>query len=495
MKSYDKQTFLKDFLASLVVFLVALPLCLGIALASGVPPIVGLLSGIIGGLIVGSLTGSPLQVSGPAAGLAVMVFEVVQKWGLEGLSIVCLVAGLVQVAGAVFKLGNYFKAVSSAVVKGMLSGIGVLIFASQFHVMLDHKPKVSGTENLLTIPQAIIDIFGAEFPVQHIHAAMIGVLTLLILIVWNLFKDKIKVPVPAPLIAILGASFIANASGLGINFIDIPENLLAGLSFDILGKFQGMSMDMLVAGVATALVATTETLLCVTAVDTMKPDHKSNYNQELLAQGVGNTIAGVIGAMPITGVIVRSSANVEFGGKTRVSTILHGIWLVLFLFMFKDLLAYIPTSALAAILVYTGYKLFDIGAFRKFNEFGRFEVFIYAVTIVSIVTINLLYGVLIGYVCALIQLIYKLNHFEMGIKKNENGGVDIHLKGSMTFLSLPKASAKIDEIKNTSSGNLNIHTEELRFIDSASHEYLEVLRTNLENEFGPTSKQPKLKDA
>lgn len=479
IKNYNKNDFMHDFLASMVVFLVALPLCLGIALASGVPPIVGLMAGIIGGLAVGSFTGSPLQVSGPAAGLAVMVFEVVDSHGIAALAVVCFVAGISQLIGSFFKVGQLFKAVSPAVVKGMLSGIGLLIFASQFHVMLDHKPRSSGTENLLTIPQAFIDIFSPKFPVQHEHAATIGLITLLCLVGWNMIKDKIKLPVPAPLIAIVVASLIANTAGLGINFISIPENLLDGLSFNLIEGLKNINGELIFAGIGMGLVATTETLLCVTAVDTMKPDHKSDYNQELMAQGIGNTLAGIIGAMPITGVIVRSSANLEFGGRTRMSTILHGGWLVLFLFLFSNVLAYIPTSALAAILVFTGYKLFDVKAFRKFNqEFGKSEVFIYVATIVCIVSINLLYGVIIGYGLSLLQLVYKLNDFKIQTKQ-ENGVLKVELHGAMTFLTLPKLSKQIDEKLAVHSGNVEVDTRQVSFMDSASHEYLDVLNKNV----------------
>ncbi|MBD65542.1 MAG: SulP family inorganic anion transporter [Halobacteriovoraceae bacterium] len=488
---YSKNEFWHDFLASLVVFLVALPLCLGIALASGVPPIVGLMAGIIGGLVVGTFTGSPLQVSGPAAGLAVMVYEVVQVHGLEALGIVCLIAGLVQVAGYFLKLGNYFKAVSPAVVKGMLSGIGLLIFASQFHVMLDHAPKSSGTQNLITIPEAFIDIFGASFPIQHMQAATIGLITLIILVGWNFVKDKIKLPIPAPLIAIVSASLIANLSGLQINYIELPDNLLAGMNFIGLDSFGSINLDLIIAGIGMALVATTETLLCVTAVDSIKPDHKSDYDQELLAQGLGNSLAGIIGAMPITGVIVRSSANLEFGGRTRGSTIMHGLWLVAFLFLFSELLGYIPTSALAAILVYTGYKLFDIKAFAKFSEFGKFEVFIYVATIASIVTINLLYGVIIGYALALVQLIYKLNHCEVNFTEEE-GALRVDIQGSMTFLSLPKLSEEIDKKLEGHTGDIYVNTKELRFMDSASHEFLEVLNKNLGSSMKVISEDKKI---
>lgn len=475
MNNYLKNNFMHDFLASLVVFLVALPLCLGIAIASGVPPIYGLLSGIVGGIVVGSFTGSPLQVSGPAAGLAVMVFEVVNKFGLSGLATIALLAGIFQIIGYFLKVGNYFKAVSPAVVKGMLSGIGVLIFASQFHVMLDHAPKSTGTENILTIFEAFTAIF-SEGGIQHTYAATIGLITLVLLIGWNLVKDKIKLPIPAPLIAIVVASLVANVAGLQIKYIEIPDNILSGISIDFGTMWSSLDLNMVFSGLAIALVATTETLLCVSAVDSIKKGHKSDYNQELLAQGIGNTIAGLIGAIPITGVIVRSSANVEFGGRTKGATIMHGMWLVIFLFLASSLLEFIPTSALAAILVYTGYKLVDVKVTKKMVEFGKSEVFIYFVTIVSIVTINLLYGVLIGYALSLLQLVYRLNNFQIK-KTTKDGQTVIEAHGVMTFLSLPKVSEEIDNSMKEEN-KTKVCLQNVDYMDSASKDYLDLLKTN-----------------
>lgn len=484
---FNKDNFMHDFLASIVVFLVALPLCLGVAIASGVPPIYGLLSGVIGGLIVGSFTGSPLQVSGPAAGLAVMVFEIVQKHGLAGLSVICFFSGLFQIIGAFSKLGNAFKAVSPAVVKGMLSGIGVLILASQFHVMLDHAPKASGTENILTMPKALIDIFDISLGMQHIHAATLGLIAMGILVTWNIFRHRVKLPIPSPLIAIIATSLIAYFSKLQVNFIEIPENIFGELSFNLSGIASSFNLEMILGGLAIALVATTETLLCVSAVDSVKEGHKSNYNKELLAQGIGNTIAGLIGAMPITGVIVRSSANIEFGGRTKASTIMHGVWIAAFLFLFSEVLSFIPRSALAAILVYTGFKLIDFKATKKFFEFNKFEAVIYLATIGSIVTINLLYGVLIGYGLSLLHLIYKLNHLEVEVeinKKEEASNViNINAHGVATFLSLPSLSKEIDQGLSKASGGVVLNFTNVRYVDTATKEYIENLQSNSKGKF------------
>lgn len=474
MNFYFKNVFLKDFLASMVVFLVALPLCLGIAIASGVPPIYGLISGIIGGLLVGAFTGSPLQVSGPAAGLAVMVFEIVNQYGVEALALIVFFAGVFQVLGSVLKLGNYFKAVSPAVVKGMLSGIGVLILASQFHVMLDHAPNSSGIKNIATMFQAFLDVFDLSNGVQHTEAATIGLITLVILVGWNAFRNKIKLPIPGPLIAIIAATSIAQLDALPINYINLPSDFLGDLDIDLSKMFSSFNINYLFSGLAIALVATTETLLCVSAVDSIVPSHNSDYNKELRAQGLGNMLAGLVGGLPITGVIVRSSANIEFGGKTKGATIMHGVWLVLFMVFLIDVLQMIPTSALAAILVYTGYKLIDVKVAKEFYEFDRTEAVIYVATIVAIVSINLLYGVLIGYALSLLQQVYRLNHFEYDENEDDNE-VKLKAHGVMTFLSIPKFSTMINR-KIGSKKKVILDMSEIRYMDNAAKEYMDSLK-------------------
>lgn len=474
MNTYFKEIFLKDFLSSMVVFLVALPLCLGIAIASGVPPIYGLISGVIGGLVVGSFTGSPLQVSGPAAGLVVMVFEIVDQEGLVALGIIGIFAGIFQVLGSIFKIGNYFKAVSPAVVKGMLSGIGVLILASQFHVMLDHAPNSSGIENIATMFQAFLDIFDLSNGVQHVEAATIGLITLVVLVGWNLLKKKIKLPIPAPLIAIITATSIAQLDQLPINYINIPEDFLADINIDFLKIFTSFKISYLLSGLAIALVATTETLLCVSAVDSIVPSHNSDYNKELRAQGIGNILAGLVGALPITGVIVRSSANIEFGGKTKAATIIHGFWLVLFMIFLGDVLRMIPTSALAAILVYTGYKLIDARVTKEFYQFDRTEALIYLGTIAAIVSINLLYGVMIGYALSLLQQVYRLNQFDFD-EKDTNASTVLKAHGVMTFLSIPKFSSEVSK-RIATKEKITLDMSEIRYMDNAAKEYIDSLK-------------------
>ena len=353
-----KENLGQDFLASIVVFLVALPLCMGIAIASGVPPAMGLLSGIVGGLVVGFLAGSPLQVSGPAAGLAVIVLEAVQEFGLPTLGIMIFVAGILQMVAGFFKVGQLFRAVAPSVIYAMLAGIGILIFGSQFHVMVDDVPQGSGLTNLVTIPNAIIKGLTPSEDTPHHLAAIVGAITLAVLIGWNVIKDKLPSAVskvPAPLLAVTVATVAAQVMGLPIAYVQLPSDLSALVTLPEMGAFADLAKPaVLGTAVAIAIVASAESLLCAAAVDRMHSGEPSDLDKELVAQGVGNTILGLLGGLPLTGVIVRSTANIEAGGQTRMSAIFHGGRLLIMITTLPWVLQMIPVSSLAAILVFIG---------------------------------------------------------------------------------------------------------------------------------------------
>ncbi|MFN9499572.1 MAG: SulP family inorganic anion transporter, partial [Erythrobacteraceae bacterium] len=405
----------RDFLASIVVFLVALPLCMGIAIASGAPPALGLITGIVGGLVVGSLAGSPLQVSGPAAGMAVLVYQLVNEHGLMMLGVVGLIAGALQLLAGVFKLGQWFRAISPSVIHGMLAGIGVLIFASQFHVMLDDAPRAGGLANIAAIPEAIIKVFPADGSVHHL-AAMAGIITIATIILWNRFKPKRLALLPGPLLGVIVGTTFAVIFALPITLVAVPVNLTDALNIPTTEALKSaLDPDILTLGIVFAFVASAETLLCATAVDKMHIGVRTQYDKELRAQGIGNLICGVLGALPMTGVIVRSAANVEAGATSRLSAILHGGWLLLAVVAFPFVLNEIPTAVLAAILVYTGYKLVNVAQIRKIAEFGRQELAIYFVTLIGVVAIDLLTGVILGFVLATLKLVYTFSHLSIEV--------------------------------------------------------------------------------
>ena len=467
-----KATIGSDALASVVVFLVALPLCMGVAIASGVSPMAGLITGIVGGLVVGFIAGSPLQVSGPAAGLTVLVWQLVEHHGLAMLGIIVLLAGLMQLLAGVLKLGQWFRAVSPAVIHGMLAGIGVLIFASQFHVMLDKKPIGSGIENFAGIPSSLMDTISANS--TSMQAFYIGLLTIAIIVLWNMFAPKKLKVLPAPLIAVVAAVIVAAVMQLKIKYIpDLlanPEdinNIWSAIQYPTLDNLKrAFEPAILTAAVSVAFIASAETLLSASAVDQLHQGPRTKYDKELAAQGVGNTLCGIFGVLPMTGVIVRSTANVEAGGKTRTSAILHGVWLLLFAAVLPFTLGYIPVASLAAVLVFTGYKLAYPKAVPGLLKFGKSEVAIYIITIVMIVASNLLEGVLIGLGLSILKLLQAFSHLEIrwdeDVVKNR---VELHLKGSATLIRLPKLAAALEEIRPGSE--VHIHFEHLDYIDHA----------------------------
>ncbi len=458
------KTLWKDLAASVVVFLVAMPLCMGIAIASGVPPALGLITGIVGGVVVGLLAGSPLQVSGPAAGLAVLVFEIVRDFGLPLLGTILLAAGLIQIAAGFLRVGFWFRAISPAVVYGMLAGIGVLIFAGQFHVMLDDKPRPSGIANLLSIPAAI---YGGIFPIDgspHELAAVIGILTIVIMVLWAKFRPAALSLVPGPLVAILLTSGLALFLQLPIQFVNIPDHLAdsVGLpTWETIARLRDPSVLGIVA--ALAFIASAETMLSAVAVDRLQSEVRTNYDRELIAQGIGNSLCGFLGALPMTGVIVRSSANVQAGARTRLSAILHGVWLLVAVLSLPNVLRLIPTSALAAVLVFTGYKLVNPENVRALAKYGRVPIAIYFATLSGIVLFDLLTGVVVGVALSLVKLIYKVSYLRIRLEPATPGRMDLHLDGSATFLRLPKLAATLEGVPPNTE--VHVHMDRLNYID------------------------------
>lgn len=488
-----------DFFASIVVFLVALPLCIGIAVAVGVSPARALWTGIIGGIVVGVISGSPLQVSGPAAGLFVIIADLLAdgrrsflirsgsespgteeasiEYSLMVLGTSVFLAGLLQIGAGKLRLGQWFRAVSPAVIQGMLSGIGVLILVSQFHVMLDHvaiwdgEKAHGGLQYLFTIPGAIAKCFSPDGTTHHHLAALTGIVAIATIVVWPRIAPRRLTFLPAALVGIIIATIVATLAGLKIEKLDVPRNLVAEMTLpNELTWFQLLLDPMvLTGGVVIALVASAETLLCATAVDQMHRGPQTRYDQELTAQGVGNAICGLIGALPMTGVIVRSSANVQAGARTRWSAVLHGIWLLVFVVFFPFVLAYIPRAALGALLVHIGFKLINVSQIRTLWRTSRSEAIICLVTFGVIVFEDLLVGVMVGIILSALKLLHRFSHLELDLQV-EDGVSRLHLHGAATFMRLPLLAQKLADVPPQSE--LHVDIEHLRYIDHACLELL-----------------------
>lgn len=463
----------RDLTASIVVFLVAMPLCMGIAIASGVPAEKGLITGIIGGLVVGALAGSPLQVSGPAAGLAVIVYELVRDQGLSALGPILVVAGAVQVAAGVFRLGGWFKAISPAVVHGMLAGIGVLIVVGQFHVLFDHRPLPSGLQNLAAVPGRLLGLSPSNLQATE-FAFGIGVATILAMLGWEKYRPATLRLLPGALVGVVVGTLLALVLGLDVARVQVPDSIVAAVtppSGDAFARL--LDPAVIAAAVAIAFIASAETLLSAAAVDKMHGGVRTDYNKELRAQGVGNLLCGFAGALPMTGVIVRSSANVQAGAATRLSAILHGAWILGFVAALPFVLTMIPMAALGAILVVTGFRLVSVKhATHLFRDYGVLPVLIWAATLIMVVSTDLLTGVLVGIGLTMLELVPNLHRLRLRVyEETQDETHAITLDGTATFVTLPRLSETLDRVPAGTA----VHIDATR-LDAVDHTSAEMLR-------------------
>ena len=463
----------RDLLASFVVFLVALPLCMGVAIASGVPPALGLVTGIVAGLVVGQAAGSPLQVSGPAAGLAVIVWDLVQQWGLPALGLVVGLAGVMQLAAGLSGLGRMFRAVTPAVIHGMLAGIGILIFGSQFHVMLDHAPGTDGLTNLVTIPQALYEALLPLDGSQHQQAALVGGLTIVAIVAWSALRPKKLKAVPGALLGVGLGTLVAMVAGLDVHYVNVPDNLATALNVPAWETF-GLLKQPAFWGSAFALaaVASAEGLLCATATDQLHDGVRTDYDRELAAQGLGNVVCGALGALPLTGVIVRSSANVDAGATTRWSATLHGAWLLGLVVILPGLLGLIPTASLAAVLVYIGFRLVKPALIKELRRYGMGEVAIYGATVGTIVAVDLLTGVMVGVGLAFARHVYQTARLEVTVTVDDAAGeLVVAFDGNASFVTLPKLAEALEALEPGQVVRVELH--DLQHLDHASIDHIE----------------------
>ncbi len=462
----------KDFLASVIVFLVAMPLAIGISIACGLPIYCGIISGIIGGIVVGALSGNSLQVSGPAAGLILIVVDIIHTLGIEKLFLIIFVVGLMQILFGFLSLGKWFRAISPAIIQGMLAGIGISIFLSQFHIMLDSKPQNTFIANILDLGRVI---YHSVLPMNgsaHHLAAMVGLLTICIIVVWDLLPFKKLKAVPSALVAVIIASLFANFMHFDINYIQVGQNFWSEAIFIKPSLFAHiLDLKVLISALVITFIASAETLLTSTAIDKMSSKSKTDYDKEIIAQGVGNALSGVVGGLPITGVIVRSAANINADAQTRMSTILHGLWILLFVSFFPAILNYIPISSLAAILVYTGYKLVDIQAAKHILKLSKGEFAIYIITLVAILFTNLFEGILAGFFCALIKSAYKVLKVDIDTEHDEQTNtITAKIHGNITFIQLPTLIEALERLPKDK--NITLCAERLHYIDHACIDFI-----------------------
>ncbi|GAA2439902.1 SulP family inorganic anion transporter [Actinomadura vinacea] len=435
-------TWRRDIAASLVVFLVALPLCAGVAVASGVPAELGLITGIVGGLVAGLLPGSSLQVSGPAAGMTVLVFEAVQRYGVAALGTLVLAAGLLQLILGALRMGRWFRAISVAVVEGMLAGIGLTIIAGQLYAMAGVTAPGSGLAKLAGLPGLLGDALATPAAAASLG---LGAATIAVLLAWPHLPARIRV-VPGPLAAVA----LATAA---VPVLDLPVDRLQVQG--LLSAIQPPGLDDLaplteLAGLGTivafALIASAESLFSAAAVDRMHDGPRTDYDKELIAQGAGNTVCGALGALPMTAVIVRSATNVQAGARTKAARVLHGLWLLLFAALLPAALGLIPLAALAGVLVHAGWKLLPTAELRPLWRRHRGEAVVLVCTAVAVVALNLFEGVLLGLLLAVLKTAWDTSHVHLEVTDDGEGPVHVALTGNATFLRLPKMLGTLEAL-------------------------------------------------
>lgn len=401
-----------DIAASLVVFVVAIPLTLGISLASGVNVEAGIISAIFGGIIVGIFSGAPLMVSGPAAGLSAIVFQLVQDFGFNGLMFITLVCGILQIIFSLLKAGPVFRLVPNSILNGMLAAIGIIIMFGQLHVLVGQKVPSNFFLGLETLPSSIFQAFNN---MNLFLILVLGVLGIIIQVIWpKIAKHPVLKKIPGALVTVLAVTLCAL-------FLDIPRVSISSAtlfnsnyfesSLSFFSQDYSKLVSMVFMGFMVCLIASSESLLTARALSDLthsKEDiSNKNLNKELFAQGLGNSLCGIFGGIPITGVIVRSAANINAGAETRWSTILHSVWVLIFVLFFVGIVNAIPLTALAAVLVFTGWKLLGIQKLIAIYKSAK-EEFIFTVgTIVTILATNLMIGMVIALLCYIIWLALK----------------------------------------------------------------------------------------
>lgn len=465
--------------ASIVVLLVALPLCLGIALASGAPLFSGIIAGVVGGIVVGLLSGSQLSVSGPAAGLTAIVAVAILKLQVyEAFLLAVVLAGVMQVALGYLKAGVIGDYIPNAVIKGMLAAIGLILIMKQFPHLVGYDANFEGDETFAQADQN--NTFSAIYTALNTikpAAAIIGLGSIILLSIWEkpfIKKNELLRFVPGPLVVVILAiiingtieqlSGIASIESTHLVSLPIAHSTTEFISFFTLPNFSFITnVQVWISAVTLAIVASLETLLGIEAVDKLDPLKRvTPTNKELKAQGFGNIISGLIGGLPLTSVIVRSSANVSAGGKTKQATIFHGLLLLLCAALIPNLLNKIPLSTLAGILIFTGYKLAKITLFKEFYQKGLNQFIPFCVTIIAILFTDLLIGISIGIAVSMIFII-RSNFKTAVLVVNDNNNYLIRFKKDVSFLNKPIIKSELELVPE--NANLVIDVARAEYID------------------------------
>lgn len=442
-----------DLPASIVVFLIALPLSVGIAIASGAPVLSGLISAVVGGIVVGLLGGSPLAVSGPANGLMVVTFGLITQFGWRVTCFITVAAGVLQLIFGLSRIARVVLAISPVVVHAMLAGIGITITLQQTHVLLGGASHTSSWEDLVELPGQILE--------AHKPGMFLGVLVIAIMVAWRWAPAKLAA-VPGPLVAIVVTTIISLVFPFHLNRITLTGSSLD--AFELPALPDGTWGAVAISVITVAFIASVESLLGAVSIDRMHHGPPTNFNRELAGQGVANMTSGMIGGLPIAAAIVRSSANVQAGARTRAATIMHSVWILIFTLFFTGLIQQIPTAALAGLLVFVGIRLLQPAHIETAMRNG--DLAVYVVTILGVVFLNLMQGVLIGLALAIALTAWRVMWFRIHAQPSGDEW-RVVVAGACTFLSLPRLTHVLATIP---AGQTVTVIMSVSYLDHAAHD-------------------------
>lgn len=465
--SKGRANFPADLSASIAVFLIALPLSLGIALATGAPLQAGLVAAAVGGIVAGRFGGAPLQVSGPAAGLTVVTAELIQRYGWRTTCAITVLAGLCQLGLAALRTARSALMVSPAIVHGMLAGIGVTIALAQLHIVLGGTPQSSALANVHGLPDQLADL--------HPGALGVSALTLAVLLGWPRLPGRVGRAlrkVPAALAAVATATACAALAGLTLPRVDLPS----WRSHALPELPEGPILGLIAAVLTITLVGSVESLLSAVATDKLIGSERrsgnrpprADLNRELRGQGAANLVSGALGGLPVTGVAVRSVANVKSGAASRNSAIMHGLWVMLAAGLLVPVLDLIPLAALAALVMAVGVQMVSITHLRSVTRHR--EILVYGTTIAAVVLGGVLEGVAVGIAVAVALALHRLARTRITVEQQDDGVHRVWARGQLTFLAVPRLSRVLNQIPHDGHAVVELDGS---FMDHAAYETLQ----------------------
>ncbi|XZE35777.1 carbonic anhydrase [Pirellulaceae bacterium SH501] len=467
------ETVQTDILASFVLFCISLPFCIAISRASNVSVAAGITAALVASWLVGAISRNRILVSGPSTSLIAIVASCVTQHGVPALACSVVVAGLFQILFGAIRIGRLFRATSPALVQGLMAGIGASLLVQQFHLVVDETPLSISWRNLLDLPMAAINIFVEHGHEGHRPAAMVGLLAVLSMFAWDRWKSSKLRWIPSILIGILIAAAVRYLFSLPIEMVKVDTAIIANVDFAIVPMNPSFWVTAIVpTALAIAIAASSESLLALFTLSPSEKSSKTQPNRELIAQGIGNLVSGGLGGLPISIAMVRSQANRDLGAKTFLSVALHGVWFLVFVGLMPFAVSKIPSAALAAILLLTGYRMIGVRRNMQLFRDHRDEAIVFLITAVGVFSAGILPGMLLGIIASILLLLRVFSRMRIRVVQGKGGDVaDIIIEGNANYFRMPKLLDALESVVDKPRVRFDVSS--LSYLDHACLSVLE----------------------